>query len=59
MRAMSISRVGRARRIAMNGTSVWPPAISRAPSSRLSSAQASSSDFGLEYSNGAGFTATS
>ena len=29
MRAMSISRVGRASRIAISGTSVWPPAMMR------------------------------
>ena len=52
---MSISRVGRASRIAISGTSVWPPAITRAPSSAASIAQASSMSAGREYSNGAGF----
>ena len=55
MRAMSISRVGRASRIAISGTKVWPPAITRAPSSAASSAQASSMSAGREYSNAAGF----
>ena len=58
MRAMSISRVGRASRIAISGTSVWPPAISRAPSSAASRAQASSMSAGREYSNAAGFIRT-
>ena len=52
---MSISRVGRASRIAISGTSVCPPAITRAPSSAASSAQASSMSAGREYSNAAGF----
>jgi hypothetical protein len=42
MRLMSISLVGRASRIAIIGTSVWPPAITRALSSPAMSAQASS-----------------
>ncbi len=52
---MSISRVGRASRIAISGTKVCPPAITRAPSSAASIAQASSMSAGREYSNGAGF----
>ena len=39
-RAMSMRREGRARRIAIIGTSVWPPAMSRASSSARSMAQA-------------------
>ena len=42
MRAISTSRVGRASRIAIIGTSDCPPAMTRALSSAASSAQASS-----------------
>ena len=55
MRLMSISRVGRASRIAIIGTSVCPPAITRAPSSAASHAQASSISAARQYSNGAAF----
>ena len=55
MRLMSISRVGRASRIAIIGTSVCPPAMTRALSSAASIAQASSMSAGREYSNGAAF----
>ena len=55
MRAISMSRVGRASRIAIIGTSVCPPAITRAPSSAASIAQASSMSAGREYANAAGF----
>src|SRR5271166_762209 len=56
MRAMSISRFGRASRIAISGTSVWPPAMRRASSPPAESiAQASSRFAGREYSNAAGF----
>jgi len=51
---MSIYRVGRASRIAISGTRVCPPAITRAPSSAASIAQASSMSAGREYANGAG-----
>src|SRR3954447_26451168 len=54
-RAMSRSRVGRASRMAIMGTSVCPPAMMWAPSSAASRAHASSMVDGLEYSNGAGF----
>ncbi len=56
MRLMSISRVGRASRITIIGTSVCPPAMTRAPSSAASIAQASSMSAAREYSNGAAFT---
>ena len=52
---MSISRVGRASRIAIIGTSVCPPAITRAPSSAVSHPQASSISAARQYSNGAAF----
>jgi len=55
MRLMSISRVGRASRITIIGTSVCPPAIRRAPSSAASMAQASSTSPTRQYSNGAAF----
>ena len=55
MRLMSISRVGRASRITIIGTSVCPPAMTRAPSSAASHAQASSMSAAREYSNGAAF----
>src|SRR6185312_4764888 len=55
MRLMSISRVGRDRRIAIIGTSVCPPAMMRAFSSAASRAQASSMSEGREYSKGAAF----
>ena len=55
MRLMSISRVGRASRITISGTSVCPPAITRALSSAASHAQASSMSAAREYSNGAAF----
>ena len=55
MRAMSISRFGRASRIAISGTSVCPPAMMRTSSPADSSAQASSRCAGLSYSNDAGF----
>ena len=42
-----MSFAGRANRIASIGTSVWPPAISRASSSPASNAHASASEFGL------------
>ncbi len=58
MRLMSISRVGRASRIAIIGTSVCPPAMTRAFSSAASSAQASSMLAAREYSNGAAFMET-
>jgi hypothetical protein len=46
-RRMSINLAGRASRIASIGTSVCPPAITRASSSAASKAQASESDSGL------------
>ena len=55
MRLISMSRVGRASRIAIIGTSVCPPAMTRAPSSLESSAQASSTSAAREYVNGAAF----
>src|SRR6516165_5319031 len=56
MRAISIRRLGRASRMAISGTSVWPPAIRRTSSpSADSTAQASSRSRGREYSNAAGF----
>src|SRR3974390_996652 len=56
MRAMSISRFGRASRIAISGTRVWPPAMRRASSPPAQSmAQASLRSAGREYSNAAGF----
>jgi hypothetical protein len=55
MRAMSISRFGRASRIAMSGTRLWPPAMTRASSPAASIAQAWSRSAGLAYSKGAGF----
>ena len=58
MRLMSISRVGRASRIAIIGTSVCPPAITRALSSAASHAQASSTSAAREYSNGCCFHET-
>ena len=48
MRLISTSRVGRASRIAIIGTSVCPPAMTRAPSSSANSAQASSTSAGRE-----------
>jgi hypothetical protein len=41
MREISMSLAGRASRIASSGTSVWPPAMMRASSSRASKAQVS------------------
>ena len=58
MRLISTSRVGRASRITIIGTSVWPPAITRALSSAASSAQASSISAAREYSNAAAFMKT-
>src|SRR5580704_6179389 len=58
MRLMSISRVGRASRITIIGTSVCPPAIMRAPSSAASQAQASSISAARQYSNAAAFMET-
>ena len=55
MRAMSIKSFGRASRIAMKGTSVWPPAMILASSLAASSAQTSSRLAGRTYSNSAGF----
>src|SRR5262249_24627869 len=55
MRLISISRVGRAIRITIMGTSVCPPAMTRALSSDASIAQASSTLATREYSNGAAF----
>ena len=55
MRLISISRVGRAKRIAIIGISVCPPAITRALSSVESIAQASSTVATREYSNGDDF----
>src|SRR5665213_315915 len=55
---MSISRVGRARRITIIGTSVCPPAITRAPSSSASQLQASSMSAARQYSNAAAFMET-
>src|SRR5262245_3214992 len=55
MRAMSISRFGRASRMAMSGTRVCPPAMIRASSPAASIALAWSRSAGLAYSNGAGF----
>ena len=55
MRLMSTSRVGRASRIAIIGTSVCPPATTRAFSSAASIAQASSMVATREYSNDAAF----
>src|SRR6185437_9085381 len=55
MRLMSIRRVGRASRITIIGTSVWPPAMTRAPSSAASHVQASSISAARQYSNGAAF----
>src|SRR5262245_58488559 len=55
MRAMSISRFGRASRMAMSGTRVCPPAMMRASSPAASIAQAWSRSAGLAYSNDAGF----
>ena len=52
---MSISRLGRASRIAINGTKVCLTVMMRAPSSAASSAQASSISVGREYSNAAAF----
>ena len=46
-RRMSISFAGRASRIASIGTSVCPPAITRASSSPANSSQASASEAGL------------
>ena len=57
MRLISISRVGRASRIAIMGTSVCPPAMTRALSSDASIAQASSTLAARQYSNGADFMA--
>jgi len=54
---MSTNRVGRANRIARRGISVWPPAITRASSSRARIRHASARVVGLTYSNGAGFMA--
>src|SRR5262245_45563974 len=55
MRAMSINRFGRASRMAMSGTRVWPPAMTRASSPAASIAQAWSRSAALTYSNDAGF----
>ena len=54
-RRMSTSFAGRASRIASIGTSVCPPAITRASSSPANTSQASASEAGLTYSKGAGF----
>src|SRR5262245_37838385 len=52
---MSISRFGRASRMAVSGKRVCPPAMIRASSPAASIAQAWSTSAGLAYSNDAGF----
>ena len=52
---MSISRFGRASRMAMSGTRLWPPAMIRVSSPAASIAHAWSRSAGLAYSNEAGF----